>query len=164
MKRRSAKAGASVALLALMLVPLRAASAADTARPPQGLGLGTYLGFGPGGFGFYALSWKKWLKSDQAVDGAMGAFFNEFYSHVDYKWRWDKLRCCGKSVPLDLGAGVSTFVGDRTWVGLRGTLGASRLFPGRRPWEVFIEFTPTFFVTPERIVEAALGFGGRVYF
>jgi hypothetical protein len=126
--------------------------------------VGTYLGAGPGGFGFYALSVKKWLKPEHAVDGAVGAFFNEFYSHVDYKRRLRELRMGAMTVPLDLGGGVSTFVGDRTWVGLRGTLGTSRLFPGRRPWDVFIEFTPTFFVAPERIVEAALGFGGRVYF
>ena len=159
----SKRFAAWVLLAAVTTVPAKASADAPTSYPP-GLGVGTYLGIGPGGFGFYALSLKKWLGRTQAVDGAVGAYFDEFYSHVDYKRRLRELRLRGMPVSLDLGAGVSTFVGDRTWVGLRGTLGASRLFPGRRPREVFIEFTPTFFVTPERIVEAALGFGGRVYF
>jgi len=129
---------------------------------PQGLGIGTYLGIGPGGFGFYALSVKKWLEPDQSVDGAVGAFFDEFYSHVDYKWNWNT-RWRGISIPLYVGPGVSIFAGHRTWVGLRGTVGASRLVPGRKAWELFIELTPSFFIAPERIVEAALGFGARVY-
>jgi len=147
-----------------MLTAARAGKvqAGDGAPYLPGLGIGTYLGLGPGGFGFYALSLKRWTKPGQAVDGAVGAFFDEFYSHVDYKWHWN-VRRLGISMPFYLGPGVSTFVGHRTWVGLRGTVGTSRLFPGRKPWELFIEFTPSFFIAPERIVEAALGFGARVY-
>jgi len=137
---------------------------ADSPVPP-GVGLGLYSGVGPGGLGFYALSAKKGFGPRQAVEGAVGGYFREFYAHVDYKWYpgWSLFH--HKNLPLYIGPGLSTFVGhDGTWVGLRGTIGTSRLFPRKKPLELFVEFTPSFFVTPERIWEAALGFGGRIYF
>lgn len=143
---------------------------ADGIQPARGLfGMGLILGEPTG------LSAKYWLRSDRAVDFALGAsLLTDFRLHATYLHHVDVFD--HQRVPLYYGIGgsiagrtgrVAEFGSDRrrdrVGLGIRGAIGVSYLVP-TAPFDLFIEFGSVLIVFPPAALDLDLSIGFRYYF
>lgn len=119
------------------------------------------------------VSLKYWLNDTMAIDGALGASFNddddndsEFYMHADVLWHnFDLLKVPKGRLPVYFGVGgLLRFRDDEdNQLGVRIPVGLSYMFDDL-PIDIFAEIGPAIDVVPDVRGEVTGGIGIRFWF
>jgi hypothetical protein len=135
--------------------------------PEHPFGVGIILGQPTGA------SVKYWLNDTLAIDGAIGASFNddedndtEFYVHSDVLWHnFDLLPVPKGRLPVYFGVGGLLRFRDNedNQFGIRIPVGVSYMFDNA-PIDVFVEIAPAIDLTPDVSGEVTGGIGIRFWF
>jgi hypothetical protein len=118
-------------------------------------------------------SLKYWLNDTMAIDGAIGASFNDdndddsdFYLHSDILWHnFDLLKVPKGQLPVYFGVGALVRFRDDedNQVGVRIPVGLSYMFDNL-PIDIFAEIAPAIDVAPDVQGEITGGIGIRFWF
>jgi hypothetical protein len=118
-------------------------------------------------------SLKYWLNDTIAIDGAIGASFNDdadddssFYLHSDLLWHnFDLIPVPRGRLPVYIGAGALVRFRDDedNQVGVRIPVGLSYMFDNA-PIDIFAEIAPAIDVAPDVRGEVTGGIGIRYWF
>ncbi len=127
----------------------------------QGFGLGFMLGEPTG------ISFKKWIGSKTAIDGAVAWSFsgqNSLHLHADYLvHRFDLIKVEKGRLPLYFGLGARLKLGNPTRFGVRIPVGVSYIFEDVS-LDIFFELVPMFDLVPDTGFKIAGSIGIRYYF
>jgi len=127
----------------------------------QDLGLGFMVGEPTG------ISFKKWVGSTTAIDGAAGWSFSgpdRLHLHVDYLvHNFDMINVERGRLPVYFGLGARLKLEDRTKFGVRIPIGVCYLFE-KATLDAFFEFVPIFDLVPDTGFSISGSIGIRYYF
>jgi hypothetical protein len=127
----------------------------------QDFGLGFMVGEPTG------ISFKKWVGSTTAFDGAAGWSFrgqDRLHLHVDYLvHNFDMINVERGRLPVYFGLGARLKLEDETLFGVRIPVGVCYLFE-KAPLDVFFELVPMFDLVPDTGFKLSGSIGIRYYF
>jgi hypothetical protein len=127
----------------------------------QDLGLGFMVGEPTG------ISFKKWVGSTTAFDGAVGWSFSgqdRLHLHVDYLvHNFDLIKVEKGRLPVYFGIGARLKLEDRTKFGVRIPIGVCYLFE-KATLDAFFELVPIFDLVPDTDFRISGSIGIRYYF
>jgi hypothetical protein len=131
------------------------------ATQPRGFGLGVIIGEPTG------ISFKKWMNTSQALDGAVAWSFGHedaFHLHLDYLFHNRRLIIIDRNViPFYYGIGGRFKFGDSNTFGIRFPLGLT-VFIVEAPIDLFLEVVPIMNLAPETDLDLNAAIGARYYF
>lgn len=127
----------------------------------QDLGLGFMVGEPTG------ISFKKWVGSTAAIDGAVAWSFSgqdSLHLHADYLvHNFDMIKVERGRLPVYFGLGARLKLEDRTKFGVRIPIGVCYLFE-KATLDVFFELVPIFDLVPDTGFGISGSIGIRYYF
>ncbi|HAR63647.1 MAG: hypothetical protein DKM50_00150 [Candidatus Margulisiibacteriota bacterium] len=116
------------------------------------------------------LSFKNWVNSTEAIDGAIAWDFRKdgrLTIHTDYlfhKLNLVRVKELG-NIPVYMGIGARiNFEEEDTKIGIRIPFGIAFNFASRLPFDVFIEVVPALNLIPATEADINIGLGTRVFF